>query len=266
MKKSTILLILIIILLFISSFATFFYFTCVKNNTENYLAKSENLNKSLNIIPIDSSISKEQIILSKTSQGLYSTNNMKNNTFIAEDAEVILIGTIKSIEGVINYNPTSENYVMTRTIGTIEVDNVIKGDLVKSEIPFMKLGGVIPINEYEKGIPIEQAEKFGFNKMSNEEKQSKYVSEQLENDINIEQGETYLIYLKYYDDYDIYSICYLQYGIRQVKIDNKFSSNSIKNISNNEYKHIMVMNNENGTYESLDSILPASLTNSYMNK
>lgn len=46
--------------------------------------------------------------------------------------------------------------------------------------------------------------------MSKEEKETKYISEQLENDIEIEQGKTYLIYLKYYNDYGKYSICYLQ--------------------------------------------------------
>ena len=186
---------------------------------------------------------------------------MTNNTFIAEDAEIIVIGTIKSLDGVVNYNPTKEDYVMTRTVGTIEVDKVIKGNLAEDEIPFIKLGGIIPISEYEKGIPEEQAEKFGFNQMSEEEKETKYISEQLEEDIEIEQGKTYLMYLKYYSDYGKYSICYLQYGIREVKLDDTISKNSISTLNTNEYKNIMVKNNKNGTYETLDSILPKSLKN-----
>ena len=69
------------------------------------------------------------------------------------------------------------------------------------------------------------------------------------------------MYLKYYSDYGKYSICYLQYGVREVKLDDAISQNSISTLGTNEYKNIMVMNNENDTYETLDSILPASLKN-----
>ena len=261
MLKKNILLNSTIIIIFLISLATISYFAYIKtkNNTENNLAKIENFNKTLNIIPIDTNVSEDQIILSKKSQGLYKTDNMTNNTFIAEDAEIIVIGTIKSLDGVVNYNPTKEDYVMTRTVGTIEVDKVIKVSLALTSASTG--GGIIPISEYEKGIPEEQAEKFGFNQMSEEEKETKYISEQLEEDIEIEQGKTYLMYLKYYSDYGKYSICYLQYGIREVKLDDTISKNSISTLNTNEYKNIMVKNNKNGTYETLDSILPKSLKN-----
>lgn len=269
MKRKNILSIVSIMLILFVSFALIYYFINLKtlNSLETNLAKVDSINKKINIIPIDNTISKDQIAISTQSKGIYMNNNMENNTFIAEDAEIIIIGTINSLDGVVNYNPSTENYVMTRTVGMVKVNKIIKGDLKESEIPFIKLGGIIPISEYEKGIPEEQAEKFGFKQMSITEKETKYVSEQLEEDIEIEQGKTYLMYLKYYSDYGRYSIVYLKYGLRELEAQNLQSLlNSMSNkstiLSSDELKTIKVKNNKTGEYEILDSILPEKIKNS----
>lgn len=261
-QKNVQLIICVIVFLTISSAIIFcIWHFITSSNLSKHLAKANNLN----IIPINNTINQEQIILSNHSDTLYINDNMKNNTFIANDAEIIVIGTVASIDGVVNYNPTTEDYVMTRTVGTIEINKVLKGELKDTKIPFIKLGGIIPVSEFEKAIPEVQAEKFGFKQMSQKEKETKYISEQISDDIEIEQGKTYLIYLKYYSDYDRYSICYLQYGLREVeaasvtKLNANTNMNNVSKLTKNDYKEIKIKNNTNGEYETLDSILPESI-------
>lgn len=262
MSKKRIILINVIIISFIISMTMlmcFNYLNKVKT-TGNVLTKSDEVNVELNIIPIDLDMAKENIVLSNITQALYeNTKVMRDNKYRAEDAELILIGTIKSIDGMINYNPTTEDYVMTRTIGTIEIDKVIKGNYTKPEIEFMKLGGMIPLSEYEKGIAKSKIEKLGLNKMTKEEKENKYILEQLDGDIEAEKGKTYLFYLKYYSDYDKYALSYLQYGMKEVKLNENISRKTIKTLKSDGMKEIMVKNNENGNYEALDSILPSTI-------
>lgn len=52
--------------------------------------------------------------------------DMSDNATIANDAEWIIIGTVESIDKMTNYNPTTETYVMARTVGTININKVIK--------------------------------------------------------------------------------------------------------------------------------------------
>jgi len=168
--------------------------------------------------------------------------------------KLLLFGTVTSIDGSINYNPVTKEYTMPQTVGKIQVNQVLKGDIKEKEIPFIRLGGVITLSEYEKSLQKEQIEKRGLDKLSQEEKNNEYVSETMEGDISIEKGKTYLMYLIYREDYSSYSIRFFQYGLRE--IDTKTLNLNEKTLTLNDFKTIKVKNNKDGNLETLDSIIP----------
>jgi len=215
---------------------------------------------NLRIIPIDENVDEEKIILRSIANASYLID-MNNKETIAEQAELIIIGTVSSIEGVTNYNPVTENYVMTGTLGKISVNKVIKGSVDENEISFIRLGGIIPVSEYEKSLFPEQVEKRGFNKLTQVEKENKYVEERMDSDIKIEKDKTYLMYLSYAENYSRYSIQFLQYGLREIQTEVLNTETNILNfnkntITSNEYNDIKVKNNQNGEFESLNNIIP----------
>ncbi len=263
MKKKLLIIFSIIVVIFVITI------TCIliNNNKENteqpQVAKNSNIREKERIIPINENLDEEQIYMNLESSGSFLTD-MSDNTTIANDAEWIIIGTVESIEGMTNYNPTTENYVMARTVGTIKVNKVIKGNLNEDKISFIRLGGVVPLGEYIKSQPQAHLEKMGLNNLSQEDKENKYVKETMAGDIEIEENKTYLMYIAYSDYYDRYSIEYLQYGLREVE-ESLTSTNqnllnaNLKILNNEAYTTIRVKNNTNGEYETLDSIIPKSV-------
>lgn len=263
MKKKLLIIFSIIVVIFVITI------TCIliNNNKENteqpQVAKNSNIREKERIIPINENLDEEQIYMNLESSGSFLTD-MSDNTTIANDAEWIIIGTVESIEGMTNYNPTTENYVMARTVGTIKVNKVIKGNLNEDKISFIRLGGVVPLGEYIKSQPQAHLEKMGLNNLSQEDKENKYVKETMAGDIEIEEGKTYLMYLIYSDYYDRYSIEFLQYGLREISENSLTSTNqSLLNTNSKTLKDndltIKVKNNNNGEYETLDSIIPKSI-------
>lgn len=175
-------------------------------------------------------------------------NVRKNN------ADYVIIGKIKSIDGATNYNEKQKIYTSIFTYGKIEVETVLKGDISDIEIPFIRLGGDIKFSEYEKGLTTSQKEKMELvNTLSQEEKENSYVSYSPEGDIKIEEGKTYLMYMNYNTDYEKYICTYMQYGTRE--IDTKTLKNSIQTTSNESNEtEIKVKNNDTGEWENLSDI------------
>ena len=212
------------------------------------VANNENQDKNENIIAIPEKIEESQIIMNEVSDASYIID-ISDNDLIASKAQYIIIGTVTSIDEVTNYNPETKHHVMTRTVGNVKVQKVLKGDLNKETIPFIRLGGIIPLSEYEKTLPEAHKEKTGLTKMSQEEKEKQYVLEMMGGDIEIEKDKTYLMYMTYREDYGRYAINFMQYGLREIET----TGNNINTQSNN---NIMVRNNTNGQFETLNSILP----------
>lgn len=220
------------------------------------------INDAVNVIPIGN-VTDEQIAITGNSETLIDSDiNPANSTSIANDAEVIIIGTVKSIDGTVNYNPVAETYVFPRTVGQVTVNKVIKGNLNYNEIPFMKSGGILPVSEYEKSLRESEISKMGLDKISEEEKKTTYVKEVMSDDIEIQEGKTYLMYLKYNQDYGCYIISYQKYGLREVDTNIESSNQAILNsntrtIQSSEYSTIKVKDNENGKWVTLDSLIPS---------
>lgn len=182
--------------------------------------------------------------------------DISDNSVIEENSDIIIIGNIASIDGTINYNPTTKRYTIPQTIGEINVHKVLKGSLDKEKISFIKAGGVISVDEYQKGLYDAEKSKLRLDTLSETEKKSKYVKESFADDIEIETDKEYLMYLTYSSNYDRYAISFMQFGLREVKIDETAKQYDItKNNSFEETEDIKVKNNVTNEWEDLDSIL-----------
>ncbi len=71
-------------------------------------------------------------------------------------------------------------------------------------------------------------------------KKTIYIKETMSDDIEIQDGKTYLMYLKYNEDYGVYSIAYLKYGLREIETNIENTNQAIlntntKSLQSNEY-------------------------------
>lgn len=257
--KKTLISIIIILAIAIGIFLIAFTKENQENqNTVTEISRAEKIadvRANERILPIPENIDESKAIYNVTNASY--TIDITDNDVIGDLAQYIIIGTVEKIDGVTNYNPTTQNYGRARTVGTIQINTVLKGNIEEETIPFIRVGGVIPFSEYEKIEPEANRIKMGWDKMSQEEKESIYVYDMVGDDIFIQEGKTYLMYLSYIEDYERYAIHFAQYGLREVDIT---MTNNLNSINSNDYSNIKVRNNENGQFESLDSILPKEKT------
>lgn len=216
-----------------------------QNNISNYeVAESTNNIKNINnkniVLDLKSSLDYALDVTDK--------NVRKNN------ADYVIIGKIKSIDGSTNYNGKQNIYTSIFTYGQIEIETILKGNISDSEIPFIRLGGDIQFSEYEKGLTTSQKEKMELvNTLSRDEKENSYVSYSPEGDIKLEEGKTYLMYMNYNTDYEKYICTYMQYGTRE--IDTNTLNNGIQTASNEANEtEIKVKNNDTGEWENLSDV------------
>ncbi|MBQ9297799.1 MAG: hypothetical protein IJ223_01985 [Clostridia bacterium] len=238
-------------------------FNIIHNNTNMQLSaeKVAKINENVDIIPM-ADINEEDVQMKTGGEAMYSTS-ISNYTKNANEAEFIIIGTVESLDGVVIYNPVYKEYVMPRTVGTVKVNRVIKGNLEYSEIPFMKLGATLSLFEYEKVLFPAEVTKMGLDKLSDDEKKNTYVTDMLSDDIQIKAGKTYLMYVNYYEDYGVYSIQYFKYGLREVESDriSEIVGENAKKLDIDELKSIRVKDNTNGEYETLETVIPSNIWN-----
>lgn len=169
----------------------------------------------------------------KTFYLYYETDELKDISDIEvlkEDAHQIVIAKVINIDGCTNYNQKSGNYTRINTLGDIKILQVLKGDLeINSVVPFIRGGGTISYNDYQKGVI--------YGNRSKIQGIYDYVTERRIGDIEISMDKTYLMFL-YYDSYnERYEIMAYQYGLREYDVNTK-----------------MVLNNDTNVYQSLDSL------------
>lgn len=200
-------------------------------------------------------VSEEDILFTSKSEARFKYN-ISDNAVIKEKADFIILGKIDSIDGAINYNSTKNSYTFTKTIGELTVNKVIKGNLNEDKIPFIRAGGIINIEEYEKGLDDPLKAKLKLDNLSENDKKTKYIKEIFSDDINLEENKDYLMYLKYDPDYNKYAINFLQYGLREISIDtNVKQSYATQNDMYSNLENIKVKNNVTGQWEELNNII-----------
>ena len=172
---------------------------------------------------------------------LSSTVDITDINVLKEMAEDIVIAKVSKIDGGTNYNEYFKMYSSVNTIGEIEIEKSIKGELKEGQIvPFIRLGGIVETSEYVKGLNekrkrlLEEAEQKGEETMLD----YKYVKEIKSGDIEIEEGKTYLMFICYDPYNERYEIFGDQYGLREYDEN----TNSVLNNDTNEYEKIESLN------------------------
>ena len=175
---------------------------------------------------------------------IHYLNDATDTGTIGNVTDFIIIGTVQNIEGVTNYNPTTEEYTVAKTVGTIKVEKVLKGEINEETIPFIRTGGYIQFSEYKKAKSefINNTQIIG-----DTPKDDEYILQLESDDILIEQGKTYYMLLEYNTDFERYQINFNQYGLREIDTSNGL------NLKDNS--KIRVKNTRAGSTTPLSSIL-----------
>lgn len=202
----------------------------------NYFSKS-NDDESLSNNTTNLKYTENKNIIINQVSDLDMIYDNSNTSELEERSDLIIIGKIKKIDGAINYNAAKKQYIMTSTIGTIKIKNIIKGNNIVSkndEINFARLGGTISIAEYEKSLEPRQIVRQGLDKLTEEEKRNSYIKVSISEDIEPQESKDYLIYLKYDADLDRYAIIGMEYGLKEYNENKKL----VKNNSTNKWEAI----------------------------
>ncbi len=210
--------------------------------------------------------SKEKVEKTALKTSTYVTDSMKKNAIqsnlvasgveytpkiLNDNATDIALVTIKSIDKA----DMDFFEFVPGTYGKLVVVDNIAGNIKKDqEYQFVKPGGYVTEEEFEKNDDSEAILKRKKLRENNKEKSKveQYYNIQLEGDIEIESGKTYLAYFTYNKNKDVYEIIGLGNGLREVKEN---SSPRKQNIDTIEVK-----NNSTGSYESLKEYIEKSIT------
>ena len=119
---------------------------------------------------------------------------------------------------------------------------------------------IITKAEYLKGSKILK-EKIKNNpemKMTEEEEEKEYVEYAPQNDVLLEEGKTYLLYLTKDKEDGIYGVEFLQYGSRELeKISKKTMLKVVSGFNNTNKINgvVRVKNNDTGKYENIEDVI-----------
>lgn len=145
--------------------------------------------------------------------------DFSDNKILAEHSDLIVIGKVSNLEDATNYNPTTKSYGKARTPGTLEILQVLKSDSDKkvTEVEFLEAGGLISYSEYEKSLLPAQKAKRDYLMQQNgiTTRNNVFVEQKVENQLKIEEGKTYIMYLEYNSDFDKYMVVSQPYGVKE---------------------------------------------------
>lgn len=129
---------------------------------------------------------------------------------------------IDSIDGGRVFSPVFEQYVFPETVGRLTVLEAYKGDIRPgTQVNYARLGGIVTFDEYWKSLNQAQRDKRLHMNGGKRPADRKYVQSKLMDDIDIEAGKEYIVFLQPRSSKDRkfreYSIDLLQFGLREVK-------------------------------------------------
>ena len=241
MKNKT-LIIMTAFLLFIVSL-TFILITYNRNN-----ASTEKENEIIfeNYYDTYTYITDEMLNNSMNSTKMTLQMHEYTPKYMKENSDVIAIVSIISKDGA-----SMEYSTFGMTYGKMLVNYVIYGEInTKVVLDYLKPGGIISVKDYDEHDNKAAVEKRDYlNEKAGKviDKENTYFNIKLEDDIEIEEGKTYLAYLHYIEKYDKYEIIGLGNGLREVNIE-KQERIKEQEININELK---IKNNRTQEWESL---------------
>lgn len=172
---------------------------------------------------------------------------------IGKDADDIVIATVISLDGA-----TADMGLFGMTTGKIVINSNLSGDLEQGQVvEYMKNGGIMKMSDWEKTQPESANNKREYLREqsgSDIDLDNTYINITISDDIEIEEGYTYLMYLR--KNEDKYEIIGLDVGLRKVNVDysSRVSAQSL------DIDDLEIMNNKTGEFESLQNYI-----NTYIN-
>ncbi|ALV42157.1 hypothetical protein AU252_14195 [Pseudarthrobacter sulfonivorans] len=152
---------------------------------------------------------------------------------------------IDSIDGGRAFSTISDQYVFPQTIGKMTVRDVYKGDVKPGDqVNYSRVGGTVTFDEYWSSLNQQQRDKILHLNNGQRPTAKKYIQKKVLDDVDIEAGKEYVVFLSPQSSKDgklhEYSITGYQFGLREVKGSGAETT---------------VLNNETKTWESLDSLV-----------
>lgn len=200
--------------------------------TDNYNAYADiDMSKTLSL----SSEAEVNLVISD-SEEMYNT------------ATHVALVHVNSIDGGSNINEQTKEYCYPYTYGKMTIIESYKGDLSKDQsIEYVRMGGIISYDDYYSSLYASQQEKMG-----QLENKPEYVKMKFGEDIDIEVGKDYLVYLDNREDEDVklahqnaYGVIGWEGGLREV---NTTATTRSSNTS------VQLYNNITNQWENLESV------------
>lgn len=165
---------------------------------------------------------------------------------VTDYADNIVVATVISKDSM-----KPDEGLFGTTNGRLLIQKILKGDLKEGQVvKYLKNGGVMKFEDWDKNQPQASINKREYLKQkSNAIEDEEYVNICLSDDVEIQEGYTYLINLKKLDDR--YEIIGLDVGVREVDVNytNRVSLNSL------ETNSLMIKNNKTNEFESLQGYI-----------
>lgn len=177
--------------------------------------------------------------------------------YLFEISDSIVLATVITIDGT----SMEYNEMFGMTYGTLLIDKVIYGSGTQGEVlEYIKPGGYMSMADWEKAQPEAARAKREYLRAQagiEVDEENTYIKTLIGNDIDLEAGKTYLMYLNHSDSFDKYEIIGLGNGLREVNIP-QVSDVSVQNCDSDE---LMIRNNDTGEWELLNNYIQENITN-----
>lgn len=210
----------------------------IKNSDSKLLSRSDS-----NAMNAYAKIPKDQILFIGSDGD--SAWNVNDPYFGYNKLPVVALVRIDTIDGGRNYSPVFGQYVYPQTVGKMTVLDVYKGDVVSGQtLNYSRLGGIVSYDDYWSGLNPEQRDKITYLNNGKKPSDKKYVQKKFSEDIDIEVGKKYLVFLLPQDYKDgsgkEYFIDGAQHGLREAKGNGK---------------DITVFNNDTKQWDNINKIV-----------
>lgn len=178
----------------------------------------------------------------------YTPDNM------LEVSDAVALVTIVSEDGA-----SMKYSAFGMTYGTMVVNDVLYGNINSNGlVEFLKPGGYITMSDYDAhDIPASVEKRDYLRKQAGIEidKENTYINLQVEDDVELEVGKTYLAYLHYRENYGKYEIVGLRNGLREVNVA-QTTRVRVQQLNKDSLK---IKNNKTGEWESLNEYVKVNI-------
>ena len=175
---------------FIVSFICFNSFKLMKFNDRNRIHDNE-IKEDDKIDNVSDSI--EIYMTIQNNQELSWAYDITNSKLVYEKADYVIKVKVLDIgKGTYEYSAKNQNPTTPIKVETLEK---LKGDEEKNITQILQWGGIVSVEDVIKNTPETSVNKMGLNKLSDEEKQTKYIKYEESGNFDFEIGKTYIVAL-----------------------------------------------------------------------